>query len=426
MVVGEWSFSDDGAYMQRSCSWCIPMATFSVGGTTPVNQTQKVRFQDKSLLIIELTTSTPEVPYGTAFQIEQQYEIFDMGNEQLHLKTGCGILWITNPWGASMVSGTIESRSFEETTKSTCHLLALIEQDLKVEHEARLNREKKPPRKVKARIHKSEKSSSGSKEGHRGKSSKEKAEASGEKEAATSKVTISVPNVVEPSAAVLVTEVVVPKPAVVEPDIPAFKSISLPRTEVSTHRDETSNSLFVRLMGKAVNLFRSFLASDLFQIICLFIIFIMVLVFYSRVTSLENQVSLYTQQEGFQQVQFLKKFVKDVAVNLTGDPGIMESHFNAWKLNRHLEVALSEWQTQIVNLLKYVRIQNDASSPKALDLTQELLRKLDEHSLFVSTLMPHEPWSSWLFYWGSVWFVIALCFIVLFYIPKTSGKEKMD
>lgn len=88
-----------------------------------------------------------------------------------------------------------------------------------MEHEARLNREKKPPRKVKARIHKSEKSSSGSKEGHRGKSSKEKAEASGEKEAATSKVTISVPNVVEPSAAVLVTEVVVPKPAVVEPDI---------------------------------------------------------------------------------------------------------------------------------------------------------------------------------------------------------------
>jgi hypothetical protein len=65
-----------------------------------------------SLLIIELTTSTPEVPYGNAFQIEQQYEIYDLGNDQLHLKTGCGILWITNPWGASMVSGMLNFLRF--------------------------------------------------------------------------------------------------------------------------------------------------------------------------------------------------------------------------------------------------------------------------------------------------------------------------
>jgi len=472
MVVGDWSLSEDSGYLQRTCSWIIPVGTFAVGGITPVNQVQKVRFQEKSVLIIELSTSTPDVPFGNAFTIEQQYEIHEVGNDNLHLKTSCGIYWMSNPWGSSMVSGTIESRSFEETTKSTCHLLALIEQDLKaleqpaqeptqpkrVEQEKR--RGKKPTRDSKSeknekiekneRIEKSEKTNDTKPrrlKKERSGGSGEKREFSQEKDIksdtmgkdstsfshASAEPSFTFANRISLTASEEpILTISVDKNILTEPT--PFKPISLPRASDLPRDKQASNPLikvmaiFKQLISKCFDLLKTFLGSDTFQIVCLILLSIMVVVLYSRVMSLESQVANQIDNDSLKKVQFLQKFIKDLAINITKDPNIMETHLAAWRSNRYLEIALADWQKQVLNLLKNIRQQNDLSSSKAIDFTQDLLRKLDEHTLFMEKIMPYDTWAAWLFYWCCVLSVIAGSIaVIIFYIPKpNANKEKTE
>lgn len=126
------------------CTWVIPLAAFGVAKTTPVSQFQRARMVNnteyaseltfalhvRSLLLIELSSSTPEVMFGTDFSVEQLWEISKVSENKCLLNVSSGVNWINQPWGVGMVKGTIDEKSGDETKKSAAHFAALIEQSL--------------------------------------------------------------------------------------------------------------------------------------------------------------------------------------------------------------------------------------------------------------------------------------------------------
>jgi len=74
----------------------------------------------------------------------------------------------------------------------------------------------------------------------------------------------------------------------------------------------------------------------------------------------------------------------------------------------------------VMNLLSTLRQQNDLTSSAQVDVTRELLRKLDEHALYMEHFLPYETWSSWGFYWMSVLSLVAICYmVIMYYNPKS-------
>eukprot|EP01126_Amoeba_proteus_P054980 TRINITY_DN6792_c0_g1_i2.p1 TRINITY_DN6792_c0_g1~~TRINITY_DN6792_c0_g1_i2.p1 ORF type:complete len:285 (+),score=59.81 TRINITY_DN6792_c0_g1_i2:296-1150(+) len=129
IVVPEWTKL--AGCLERKCTWIIPLATFGVAKTTLVIQFQRVRFVNNTdLMVIELSSTTPEVIYGSNFSVEQRWEVSKISENKSSVNVSSGVFWSSEPWGSGMVKGTIDTKSAEETKKSAAHFVALIEQSL--------------------------------------------------------------------------------------------------------------------------------------------------------------------------------------------------------------------------------------------------------------------------------------------------------
>eukprot|EP01127_Copromyxa_protea_P002154 TRINITY_DN12044_c0_g1_i1.p1 TRINITY_DN12044_c0_g1~~TRINITY_DN12044_c0_g1_i1.p1 ORF type:complete len:444 (+),score=65.66 TRINITY_DN12044_c0_g1_i1:72-1334(+) len=358
-VAQEWTKLD--GCLERKCTWVIPLAAFGVGKTTPVTQHQRARFiHDTNTLMIELSSSTPEVMFGSDFVVEQLWEITSSGENKCTLNVSSGVNWLNQPWGIGMVKGTIDEKSQDETKKSAAHFAALIGQELA------------SPSEKKGRspgIRRSRRTGTEDKTLRRRRGPGE------ENPLVVSSSTQQVPTMPNP------------------PDQATLSSLSKLQP----------------FMSQVWKLIQNFLSSTFLQGMCTLALLIFVYTMFSRVIVLEKQFEL-PQDSAYSKILFLEHFLGELTRNITGDDNLMQEQYLLWKKSFALEQELGEWSKQIEQLLKLLK--NKDSSVNAVDLQRELLRRLDKADF--GSQATGSSWSSWLMYWtlicGFLSFVGGLLF----------------
>jgi bacterioferritin (cytochrome b1) len=140
---------------------------------------------------------------------------------------------------------------------------------------------------------------------------------------------------------------------------------------------------------------------------------------------MEGEMTQLTDNENQRKVKFLMQFVRDLATNVTGDSAFMSTQLQGWKARKYLDSSLAEWQSKVTNLIGTLRKQSDMTSSTSLDLTQELLRKLDEHTRYMESFQSlSDSWGSWAFYWVSVLSLIGGCIAVVFFYSQSTPAIK--
>eukprot|EP01126_Amoeba_proteus_P004808 TRINITY_DN1159_c0_g1_i11.p1 TRINITY_DN1159_c0_g1~~TRINITY_DN1159_c0_g1_i11.p1 ORF type:complete len:305 (+),score=65.99 TRINITY_DN1159_c0_g1_i11:214-1128(+) len=133
-------------YLERKSTWSMPLVNFGVSQLTSVIQFQRAKYVNTDLLVIELSSTTPEVFYGTNFSVEQRWEISKISENKSLVKVSSGVFWNSEPWGSGIWKGVIDSRSTEETKNLATGFLALVEENSKMSSVGR-----SPPKKLRAR-----------------------------------------------------------------------------------------------------------------------------------------------------------------------------------------------------------------------------------------------------------------------------------
>jgi len=358
-------------------------------------------------LILQLSSSTPEVVFGTDFSVEQQWEITSTGAQTSFLKVASGVHWTNDPWGSSVMSGTISERSADETRKSACHFVALIEQALKSEKE---QKSIEPPKIKSANSDKRPLRSSGNEDlaqilgkgfDEQGKSSKSKKknekgkniEGSLEDEPPNENMETSI-------------ETIASMPPNVEPPQqlnPITVKLPGPKTPLMGR--------VLPLLVHVFGLLQSFLVSPFFQSVFILVLIISNYSMLGQISILEGRIS-DSVDDAYTKVLFLESFIEKLGQNISGDPNIVKEHRRLFESTLSLEEELANWQKHLGNMIDKMRKQKD---PSINELQQQLFKKLEstentepEPTGWIATIIGFLIWTAFILFWLGLILILVL------------------
>jgi len=427
--VEPWQQTQPPGCLERKCTWIIQLAAFGVGKSTPVVQIHKARFKKKDFLVLQLSSCTPEVMFGTDFSIEQQWEITSTGTNSSILKVSSGVHWSNEPWGVGMMKGTIAERSADETKKSACHFVALIEQVLKSEIEEQQNAPSQPkhsPRESKLKrplpsvganslepkktrrpkedlaqiLGKGFDAKSKGKR-NRGSSSEETSDESTESESEPHPT-----HKLAPSETTPITKT--------QPDEPPSPGGILP------------------VLSHIGGLLKSFLMSPFLQGICLIILLISSWSILSQIALFEGLLA-QPNEDAYAKVLFLESFIEKLSQNISGNPNVMKEHYELWKTSQELESELAQWQQQLEEMIYKLRTEKEPLN----SVQQSLFKKLDgrlkdseatneKPTGWVGFLLSYFFYSLFILFWVIVGILVILrqFGVVALQLPFVVGGQK--
>eukprot|EP01126_Amoeba_proteus_P004806 TRINITY_DN1159_c0_g1_i1.p1 TRINITY_DN1159_c0_g1~~TRINITY_DN1159_c0_g1_i1.p1 ORF type:complete len:265 (+),score=62.65 TRINITY_DN1159_c0_g1_i1:527-1321(+) len=242
-----------------------------------------------SLLVIELSSTTPEVFYGTNFSVEQRWEISKISENKSLVKVSSGVFWNSEPWGSGIWKGVIDSRSTEETKNLATGFLALVEENSKMSSVGR-----SPPKKLRAR-----------------------------KKTGEERVTKQ------------------------QPEGEGISSNSVTKEVQSTplrHQaiEDTWGSRLKQIFHQLMRAGQRFMVSSYLQGLCMLTFMIFVCAMFTRIAVLEKQLELPQDSIHFK-ILFLEKFISEIANNLTSKPNLVEESYQLWKFRSVVELELSDY-----------------------------------------------------------------------------------
>eukprot|EP01126_Amoeba_proteus_P004812 TRINITY_DN1159_c0_g1_i2.p1 TRINITY_DN1159_c0_g1~~TRINITY_DN1159_c0_g1_i2.p1 ORF type:complete len:349 (-),score=80.12 TRINITY_DN1159_c0_g1_i2:1747-2793(-) len=276
-------------YLERKSTWSMPLVNFGVSQLTSVIQFQRAKYVNTDLLVIELSSTTPEVFYGTNFSVEQRWEISKISENKSLVKVSSGVFWNSEPWGSGIWKGVIDSRSTEETKNLATGFLALVEENSKMSSVGR-----SPPKKLRAR-----------------------------KKTGEERVTKQ------------------------QPEGEGISSNSVTKEVQSTplrHQaiEDTWGSRLKQIFHQLMRAGQRFMVSSYLQGLCMLTFMIFVCAMFTRIAVLEKQLELPQDSIHFK-ILFLEKFISEIANNLTSKPNLVEESYQLWKFRSVVELELSDY-----------------------------------------------------------------------------------
>ena len=126
ITFGEWK-GGDGAKRERRLSYIKPLNNSMGPKQTKCNITEQVQVQDFNSSCVALTTTTtPDVPSGSSFQVMTKFCMMWAGGPSTRVLITCTIEWSKSSW----IKGAIEKGVNEGSVSSSKDLLAELRKKL--------------------------------------------------------------------------------------------------------------------------------------------------------------------------------------------------------------------------------------------------------------------------------------------------------
>jgi hypothetical protein len=126
ITLGDWK-GGEGAKRERQVSYIKPLNNSMGPKQTKCNITEQVQQQDFNAACVALTTTTtPDVPSGSSFQVMTKYCVMWAGGQSTRILITCTIEWSKSSW----IKGAIEKGANEGQVSFAKDLLAELRKKL--------------------------------------------------------------------------------------------------------------------------------------------------------------------------------------------------------------------------------------------------------------------------------------------------------
>eukprot|EP00029_Vermamoeba_vermiformis_P006969 TRINITY_DN287_c0_g1_i1.p1 TRINITY_DN287_c0_g1~~TRINITY_DN287_c0_g1_i1.p1 ORF type:complete len:837 (+),score=183.56 TRINITY_DN287_c0_g1_i1:76-2586(+) len=112
MFVGNWQLTEEGCCISRKVGYRAPVKAPIGPKSTRVEQQQRARFKTPTLLLIETSSVSKDVPFGDSFLVEERWTLTEGPNKKTKCAIDVYLRWKKNAWG---FKSQIEKKTAEYT-----------------------------------------------------------------------------------------------------------------------------------------------------------------------------------------------------------------------------------------------------------------------------------------------------------------------
>jgi hypothetical protein len=112
LFVGNWQLSEENCCISRKVGYRAPVKAPIGPKSTRVEQQQRARFKTPSLLLIETSSISKDVPFGDSFLVEERWTLTEGPNKKTKCAIDVYLRWKKNAWG---FKSQIEKKTAEYT-----------------------------------------------------------------------------------------------------------------------------------------------------------------------------------------------------------------------------------------------------------------------------------------------------------------------